>query len=354
MRVKKGASGSRLTKINGGNLNGESSILQGEEVIPVFDRDVNELDNDIDLPDESLMNDHISASEKEAGIARLRPLRYSFGRRMKNKVNHHSGASTPTSEPNDFIIANQHTDSVYMGEGTSPIIRVETPTDMPTSQTPVSMSDSESPSIHTGSRMLSSPNGMLSDDVISVTSRQSMRSPDSVFASSSNTRPKQRTVEMNLKHPLSKSVRAGSSYVTVTSEFAARRQQFRAQLRKRTNSGMSPSSSPTPPEDNDAPIASSLPSPEGAKSLHGPSPLLKVTPITKTDSVAESSTTDLTASPTDLQSPNCSPPASPLAPSTANRRESGYMSSSYDPLEDEDGDLSDTEEVSGRTLIYKC
>lgn len=352
MRMNKGASGSRLAKINGRNRNGEGSRLQGEEIIPLFERDVNELDNDVDLPDESLMNDHMPTDEKEAGFARLRPLRYSFGHKMKNKVNH-SGASTPTLEPNDFIITNQHTDSVYMGEKSNPTIRVETPSDMSISQTPSALLD-ERPSVHTDSRMVSTPLGMLSDDAISMTSRQSTRTPDSAFSHSSSMKHKQRTVEMNLKHPLSKSVRAGSSYMTVTSEFADRRQQFRAQMRKRTNSNISPSSSPIPPEDSDALSANSLPSPECAKPSHGPSPLLKTIPMTKTNSLAESSATDLTASSTELLSPSCSPPASPPAHSIANKRESGYMSSTYDPLEDGDADLSDVEEVSVvSTPIYR-
>ena len=77
-----------------------------DEIIPLFERDVAELDTGVDLPDETLLTDHISSGDKDVSFGRMKPLRFSVGRKLRNKVDNSSRAATPDS----FVISNHSAD----------------------------------------------------------------------------------------------------------------------------------------------------------------------------------------------------------------------------------------------------
>ena len=295
-----------------------------DEIVPLFERDVNDLDNDVDLPDESLLTDHVDTPGDSNNFARLKPLRYSFGRKLRHKVDLDKSSSDLSS---DYVITNINIDSPSMQDlsevGTSSPELTESMNASP------ELSNERGSHLHL-TDMRSSLTSPVSDDAISIVSRQSMRTPD---PTQNIGRGKLRT-ESPLKHPLSRSVRAGSSYMTVTSEFADRRQMFKGNMKKKANSANSTrENTPVPSEVEQSAQRSSI----SYDKKTGAS-IAKAIPMIKTDSVCESTVTNYTNSTGSEQiSPICSPPASPAAHgpifNKSNKRESGYMSSNEDDEE---------------------
>ena len=313
----------------------KQTTKQQNEIIPLFTRDVYELDNDVDLPDDSLLTDHIGVVDDDA-FARLKPLRYSFGRKMRNKISHSPDQSSDLAS-DGYVISNDGVDYLDssmqdLTQATNSILYNES----------ISTQDLRSLDHGDGSTSVdpTSPVHMMSDDSMSIlsTSRPNTRTPDSSLPMRISPHRNKSAKESTAQHPLSRSVRAGSSYMTVTSLFADnRRQMF---MKKKYNS-TSPSREPTPinsPATSPPPLCVDTPkSHPPLKQYHS------AIPIVKTESVNESVITDSTNSSSELPSPLCSPPSSPagLCPNTGrSKRESGYISSTYAE------ELSDDEEVS--------
>ena len=306
------------------------------EILPLFNRDVYELDNEVDLPDESLLTDHIAAVEDDS-FARLKPLRYSFGRKMRNKI---SPDQTSDISSEGYVISNNGVD--YLDSSMQDLTQAASSEILYSrSNRSMSMSTQDLSSMERdGSHSVdpTSPTHMMSDDAMNIFSRPGTMTPDS----SLNMRvspQRNRLIKAESKHPLSRSVRAGSSYMTVTSSFAdSRRQMFN----KKKTISTSPTSESTPIH---SPATS--PPPVTTKQHHPLKQNNSVIPIVKTESVNESVVTDFTNSSSELPSPLCSPPSSPAGLCPGNngntgrsKRESGYISSTY-PEE-----MSDDEEVS--------
>ena len=354
MRLKNGRNGRRRQLDSSGQEN-------NDEIIPLFERDVNELDTGVDLPDDTLLTDHISSGSKDSEpFARMKPLRFSVGRKLRNKVDNLSSSSTPDS----FVISNHSADLNYQQEldqqtvpatpidSTVSTLTTPMPAFAPTStfmHTPVSTLITSSPMPSPGlplpgavpdltpaalqeiRALTASP---ISHDptLTHSLSRASVSSPDSTMSGS--VRGRGRTVDLTIKHPLGRSTRAGSTLPTGTSEFADRRQQFiRANTLRRRAGSVTPTTSPVPHASEEHLNVSSNTLPREEKK---PSPLLQNIPIIRhedTDTMP-----DISA---EVQSPTTSsPPDSPADHTGVNRRESGYMSSTCDP---DDIDASDEE-----------
>ncbi len=318
-----------------GKPNKQPATKQQNEMLPLFTRDVYELDNDVDLPDESLLTDHIGAIDDDS-FARLKPLRYSFGRKMRHKISQSPDQSSEHAG-DGFVISNDGIDYLDssmqdLTQATNNILYNES-----ISTQDLSILDRDGSMIDP-----TSPVHMMSDDAISImsTSRPSTRTPDSSLPIRISP-SRNKSSKGDSKHPLSRSVRAGSSYMTATSSFAdSRRQMFM----KKKNNSTSPTRESTPinsPATSPPPLC--VVTPEITKSHPPLKQYHSVIPIVKTESVNESIITDSTNSSSELPSPLCSPPSSPagLCPNTGrNKRESGYISSTYTE------ELSDDEEVS--------
>ena len=320
------------------------STGQEDEIIPLFERDVADLDTGVDLPDETLLTDHVSG-DKDVSFGRMKPLRFSVGRKLRNKVD----TSSPAATPDSFVISNHSADlqefASHTASSTPTVSPVPTPTHTPMPNTPLhvpittpiflpSPMQSPAPPLSPAKfpdftpaqlqelRLLTgSP---VSHEISSTQtlSRASMRSPDSA----GSMRGRGRTVDMGLKHPLSRSTKAGSSLTSVTSEFADRRQQFKAATMKRRagSSANTPSTSPVPSDDLSLHLATDVLNQQEKKQ----SPLLQTIPVIRHEADIEDQ----------LQSPICSPPDSPAGHSGVNRRESGYMSSTCDHADASDED----------------
>ena len=305
-----------------------SRKLFTDEVVPLFERDVNDLDNDIDLPDESLINDHVDSPTGEETFQRLRPLRYSFGRKLRHHIEH-TQSSTDLSK--DYIIANEGTISPSLQDLSQVGSRPSSQLDYTDSMSDINRQSNDQLRLTAGSPIY--------DDMLSISSsRQSIGTPEPQLLTRG--RLSVRT-ESPLKHPLSRSVRAGSSYMTATSELADRRQMFKNNIKRKANSANStrentplPTDIPDlPPNNNNSGSADNI------KKETGKIPTITTTYL---------STDNNNSSSGDLVSPMCSPPASPAAhsnPATiyCSKRESGYISS----LE-----ASDEEEVRSCYIAY--
>ena len=334
-------------KANGNKTPQESEASQyPHEVIPLFNRDVYDLDNDVDLPDDSLLTDHIAVVEDDS-FARLKPLRYSFGRKIRNKVSHTSEQNSETVDA--YVISNEGID--FLDSSMQDLTEATHNILYGTSDTIGSTQDLASldrDGHHSADRqsLMTSPINVMSDEAMSTSSnsRLGTRTPDSnIPMQVSPNRSKSRGGgDSPVKHPLSRSVRAGSSYMTATSDFAdSRRQMFK---KKKCNSGgntreNTPLTSPTTSPPPSGAVPACIP---GLKQ-HTPLKQYSSIPIVKTESINESVVTDYTNSSSELPSPLCTPPSSPAAlcpGSGRSKRESGYISSTY-PEE-----FSDEEEVS--------
>ena len=268
------------------NRRGEPSI----DFLPLFERDVNDIDNEIDLPDESLINDHVDSSSNEESFTRLRPLRYSFGRKLRNKVNH-------TQSTNDLTITNMNTDSPSLQD-----LRLGSST-LDLADLGKATNPSPDPDPHA---LMSSP--MSPDDTSSMLSSQHslVIQPEQAVRGKAMHRVMN---EGSFKHPLSRSVRAGSKYMTVTSEMADRRQMFKGNMsRKAKSENNTRENTPVPDEVEKKGI-----------------PLIKTESFTETGGAMGMSLMSTTA---ELISPMTSPPGSPAAHGPHySKRESGYISS---------------------------
>ena len=339
IRMKKGEKAIR----NGTSQ--QEGAVSTDEFVPLFDRDVYDLDDDIDLPDESLMTDHIDGTdEDDASFARLKPLRYSFGRKMRNKVSpspDHQFSDTGSSD--SYIISNQNTSMQDLTQ--TGIQSFQCDHTDGSSHDFTSDREGYSQMMNDPRSLTTSPINM-SDDAMSIVSRQSTRTPDST-TSTQLTRSKLKRPESPFKHPLSRSTRAGSSYMTVTSDFAGRRQISKPRKTSENTSVISPSTSPPP--QTECTTLTTTQSPV-KNYLHTTLKQNKSVSIIKTDSVTD---TDVTTSSSEQVSPFCSPPPSPAGNFAIvrkiNKRESGYMSSTCD--QDEYRDASDEEEENPKPKI---
>ena len=95
MRLKNGRSSQRRRQQQ------LDSTGQEDEIIPLFERDVAELDTGVDLPDETLLTDHISSGDKDVSFGRMKPLRFSVGRKLscQQEFASQTASSTPTVSP---------------------------------------------------------------------------------------------------------------------------------------------------------------------------------------------------------------------------------------------------------------
>lgn len=319
--------------------------VEEQKVIPsLFTRDVYELDNEVDLPDDSLLTDHIAVVEDDS-FARLKPLRYSFGRKMRNKITHSGGPDLQQLQSSGSEI--NVNDGYMIPSNESDFFDTSLP-DL-TQATQFYTSNSTPDLLDEPSNRAESISPInISDDAMSITSsRPNTRTPDS--SQPNRVSPNRVKPFKESTHPLSRSVRAGSSYMTVTSSFADNRRQMFKKKKNNTNSQTS----------DTTPINSPANSPPPMVTVTQPSQLTTqnktngaaTLPMVKTESVNESVITDTTTSSSDLPSPMCSPPSSPagLCPNNIgrNKRESGYISSTY-PEE-----MSDDEEVSTYSKISK-
>lgn len=260
------------------------------DFLPLFERDVNDIDNEIDLPDESLINDHVGSSSTDESFTRLRPLRYSFGRKLRSKVDH-------SQSTNDLTITNMNTDSpslqdLRLGSSTLDLADLD-------------KGPNPSPDLDPHALMSSS---MSSDDTSSIlSSQQSLAVPTDHAQIAARGKGLHRVLnEGSFKHPLSRSVRAGSNYMTVTSEMADRRQMFKGHMSRKTQS-----------ENN---TRESTPVPDEVEK--------RMIPLIKTESLTETTEGVMMNTTTELVSPMTSPPGSPAAHGPYySKRESGYISS---------------------------
>jgi hypothetical protein len=264
-----------------------------EDIVPFFERDVNDLDSEVDLPDESLMMDHVDTQTKNEEFQRLRPLRYSFGRKLKHKIDHAQSTSDLTS---DYMVTNINIDSPSL-QDLSQVGPMSSTLDLTDSMNDLVHHQRPHSSITTRSRQ---------DDNISLAPSITSPEPSGRMSIRGRLVPP-RSCESPFKHPLSRSVRAGSSYMTVTSEYADRRHMFK---KKQANSGNN--------SREGTPVRNDVEKKESTSSNNNTIPIIKTNSSTDC-----SSSTDYTTS--DLVSPMCSPPASPAA--HGPKRESGYISS---------------------------
>ena len=343
MRLKKGGPGRNSNRRH----HQLDSTGHEEEIIPLFERDVNELETEVDLPDETLLTDHLASGDKEASsFDRLKPLRFSVGRKLRNRVD-----TPPASTADGYVISNHNADICQQPQELAHQTRSPTPISSPICMSPVPtpIPHMTSPELTVSQlqdlRSLTTSPVPVSDNTFAVQShsRLSVRSPDSMVSTMSglSQRGRGRTVDMGVKHPLSRCARAynrGSSLTTVTSEFADRRQQFKATMKKRAGSAgclvddNTPTTSPTPQLPEEHQITLVLPATESLQRDKKPTPLPQNIPTIKHETMSDLAAA--TEDATELPSPICSPPDSPAAHLGVNRRESGYMSSTCDPLED--------------------
>lgn len=287
-----------------------------------------ESDDKIDLPDERLMRDHVTPSNtlRPAAFSRQKPERYSKKRQVKRTAEAEPQAVTPLEPVYKMVV-----DAIIpIVTPPSPSKYAERSVDVtitPTSPTKSISGISIGSASTTISRALKSSQDNL--DTISMTSLVSNRSLSHLLddtRSEHSERLKVKTTEGASLRPMSK--RCGSAYKTSTSDFADRKALFKPNMLKKhkgVSSVLSDSreATPTPELHMNLPIISLT---------QAPSPFLT---MAKHDSLVESVTTDLPSSP-DHMSPVSSPPDTPLTRSPVKcKRESGYMSSSFEVLEDD-------------------
>ena len=334
----------------------------------------NGYDAEVDLPDDSLLLDHVPSQQHEAVAVRTppKPQRYSSrtrrSLRMQPRVLADDFQRVEEEEENEevIIIPNLHPRVAAQDSSSSEsagikhyhsnvprfteqpaivvpnIRRVQSEDSIDTDTDAVSIAPSNLSMLSKSTGILTEDDG-LSDNIRLCTTPDSMLSVTSSTASVLS-KPK------GIVRSRPQSLRGGSSYQTSTSEFANRRAQFKPNmLRKQQSSQTSPSvtreptpslSTPVPPESSQQatednkyllkPVCKS-PSPSPCKS-----PSLSL-PMNKHS--VESITTDFPISPENL-SQLSSPPHTPLVKSfrlgppshlqeiQERRRESGYISSS--------------------------
>ena len=308
-----------------------------------------DFDEEIDLPDDELMLDHLQSPipQKEEEFTfppSHKPQRFSKSRRSlcsSTKVSQEGQASDDYEATQTKLdSASEEKEDTRSLDGTIDsisLLRVSSHDSLDT----ISISPS-----------LSSKNQLQSDDdMMSVGEQSRMQTPDSVLSSGSfSYRPKSKMAEMAIMRNR-RGKRGGSSYVMVTSEFAERHTQFKSNMLKKQLSDCSGAQTSVSTTRASSPAGSvrstSTPLPPSRVSSSGevsqlllkPPPSLSL-PISKQNSVAESVTSDLSRSPDHL----CSPPSTPLAivytagknltaAEMQEKRESGYLSSSCESFQ---------------------
>ena len=307
-----------------------------------------DFDEEIDLPDNELMMDHIQSPTHNKGkefegltsSSSPKPQRFSKSRRSlrsSTRRSHEAQASNDCEITQTKLDSTsdekEDTDSLDGTIDSVSLLRVSSHDSLDT----ISISPS-----------ISSKNPLQSDDDIdamSVGEQSRMQTPDSLLSSDSfSYRPKSKTAEMAVMRNC-RGKRGGSSYVMVTSEFADRHTQFKSNMLKKQLSDGSSASTTRASSPAGSIRSTSTPIPPSRQSSNGEvSRFLKPPsfslPISKQNSLAESITSDLARSPDHL----CSPPSTPLAivytagnnltaAEMQEKRESGYLSSSCESFQ---------------------
>lgn len=298
-----------------------------------------DFDEEIDLPDDELMMDHIQSPThvKEApSSSSPKPQRFSKSRRSLRSSTKRSyeplQVSADANQTNALTSSNKtdtNCPSLDITIDSISLLRVSSHDSLDTI--------SRSPSVASKHPL------QLDDDTISI-GELSRMTPDSMLssASCSSYRPKSKLAEMAIMRNR-RGKRGGSSYMTVTSEFADRHTQFKSNVLKKqlsdsaqTSASTTRASSPADYSITSTPV--SRQSSEMSHFLKPPS--FSLLPISKQNSLAESITSDLPRSPDHL----CSPPSTPLAivytagnnlmaAELQEKRESGYLSSSCESFQ---------------------
>ena len=308
-----------------------------------------DFDEEIDLPDDELMMDHIQSPTHKSKTEEFilptlspKPPRFSKSRRSlrSSTKRNHEGQTSDDCEASqiklDSSTCDEKEDTTSL-DGTIDsvsLLRVSSHDSLDT----ISISPS-----------ISSKNPLQSDDdMMSVGEQSRMQTPDSLLSSGSfSYRPKSKTAEMAIMRNR-RGKRGGSSYMTVTSEFADRHTQFKSNmLLKKQLSDCSGSALTSASNTRASSPACSTPIPPSRVSSSGEvqnrtflKPPSFSLPISKQNSLAESITSDLARSPDHL----CSPPSTPLAivytvgnnltaAEMQEKRESGYLSSSCESFQ---------------------
>ena len=298
-----------------------------------------DFDEEIDLPDDELMMDHIQSPSHVKEESSPKPQRFSKSRRsqrsstkytheqhQKPNITQSNMASSDENNAESTPSLDGTIDSIFSYDGKS-LLRASSHDSLDT----ISIATS-----------VASKNQLQSDDDVLSIEDQSRMTPDSLLSSGSfSYRPKSKTAEMAIMRNR-RGKRGGSSYKMVTSEFADRHTQFKSNMLKKQMSDSDHTSTSTtraPSPIGSSAASTPVPNQSGemGRFLKPPSFLL---PISKQNSVAESFTSDLSRSPDHL----CSPPSTPLAivytagtklmaAEMQEKRESGYMSSSSESFQ---------------------
>lgn len=332
-------------------------------------------DAEVDLPDDSLLLDHVPSQQHEPVVARTPPKPQRYSSRMRRSLrmqprvladdfprdeeeeekeevviisNLHprvAAQDSSSSESTAHHSTNYHLNVPRFVEQPAIVVpnirRVQSEDSIDTDPDAVSIAPSNL-------SMLSKSTGILTEDDVSDNIRL-CTTPDSMLSVSSSTasilsKPR------GIVRSRPQSLRGGSSYQTSTSEFANRHAQFKPNmLRKQQSSQNSPSvtreptpslSTPVPPEDSQQATEDNKYHPKPVCKSPSPSPSKSPSlPLPRNKYSAESIATDFPTSPENL-SQFSSPPHTPLVKSIRlgppshlqeiqeQRRESGYISSS--------------------------
>lgn len=325
MRPKRGES-SRRDKAQPAHKSFKGLTTRIKKEVPTKTEDAG-ADDKIDLPDERLMRDHVTPSNaaRSPTFARQKPERYSK-RRLLKKPAAEVGVVPPLNSVSNNIDAaaravTPQSPAKYAERSVDVTITPTSPTKSLSGISIVSSSSS------TTTKAFKSSQDNL-DAISMASSRSQSRLHDDTRSEHSDKLKFVKTTEGASLRPLSK--RCGSAYKTSTSDFADRKALFKPHMLKKhktAGSTLSDSREATPTPE----LHINLPIPLSQDLLKPPSFL----PIIKHDSLIESVTTDLPSSP-DHMSPVSSPPDTPLTRSPVKcKRESGYMSSSFEVLEDD-------------------
>ena len=303
-----------------------------------------DFDEEIDLPDDELMMDHIQSpthKSKEEFIlpSSPKPQRFSKSRRSlrSSTKRNHEGKMSDNCEATQIKLDSSTSDE-----------KEDTPSLDGTidSVSLLRVSSHDSLDTISISPSISSKNPLQSDDdMMSIGEQSRMQTPDSLLSSGSFSYcPKSKTAEMAIMRDR-RGKRGGSSYMTATSKYADRHTQFKSnmllkkQLSDCSSAQTSASTTRTSSPACSTPIPPSRVSSSGEVSRFLKPPSFSL-PISKQNSVAESITSDLARSPDHL----CSPPSTPLAivytagnnltaAEMQEKRESGYLSSSCESFQ---------------------
>ena len=182
-----------------------------------------DFDEEIDLPDDELMMDHIQSPTHVKEGPSTKPQRFSKSRRSQRSSLKHNHEIQQTAEITQISIDDTDANSTRCPsvEGTIDsisLLRVSSQDSLDTISRPPSVA---------------SKNLLQSDDDVMSIGELSRMTPDSMLSSASSTyRPKSKMAEMAVMRN-GRGKRGGSSYTMVTSEFADRHTQFKSNMLKK-------------------------------------------------------------------------------------------------------------------------